>query len=244
MASEYQEGGVKVLVFATAALTATGLVTAPRAAHAQKSDDESLGHANAIAPAEHTHNGLYLRLQLGEGFARFTANDHGRDLEISGPLTSWIAAVGVAPVENLIVYGETVIAGFNDPKGKIGGRATATTTTSMGGIGGGVAYYFPAPNVYLAGSLLFLSLEAHSGKIDTTAWGLTFEGLAAKQGDASTELGAAIEGLVGKEWWISHRWGLGAAAEILAGRAIDDSSSAAFTWTATSFALLFSATYN
>jgi hypothetical protein len=196
------------------------------------------------APGAHTHDGFYLRLQLGEGFGRFTANDHGRHFEVSGPFTAYTIAVGAALTKNLILYGEALVGGFNETKGKIDGKAAATAHNSRVGIGVGVAYYWPAPNVYVAATLMTFQLEA-SGTGSSADWGTSFEGLVAQQGDAQTEpFGGGAEAQVGKEWWISPHWGLGAAGEVFAGLAPDYNSDGNFTWTATSFALLLSATYN
>jgi hypothetical protein len=235
-----------VLAIPMAVSIATALLTAPRVTEAQSelSEDSATRPTPAAAVRFHRHDGLYLHLGLGESFSRVTAKDSGRYPEISGPMTSWIVAVGVAPIENLVVYGAFVIGGFNDASGKIDGHGVATATTTLGGVGAGIAYYFPGPNVYVGATLLVFSLEAQRGKGDTTDWGLSFEGLAAKQGDASTEPGVAVQGLLGKEWWISPRWGIGPACQVLAGRALDYDTAGNFTWTATSFSLLFSATYN
>jgi len=196
-------------------------------------------------PGAHTHDGFYLRLQLGEGFGRFTANDNGRHFEVSGPLTAYTIAVGAALTQNLILYGEALVGGFNDTKGKIDGKAAATANNSLGGFGVGVAYYWPAPNVYVAATLMIFQLEA-GGKGSSADWGESFEGLVNQQGDAQTEpfMGVGGEAQVGKEWWISPHWGLGAAGEVFAGLAPDYDSGGNFTWTAMSFALLLSATYN
>ena len=48
--------------------------------------------------------------------------------------------------------------------------------------------------------------------------------------------------MIGKEFWVSDHWGLGAALEFAGGWAMKDKDNPDFSWSATSFNLLFSAT--
>jgi len=47
---------------------------------------------------------------------------------------------------------------------------------------------------------------------------------------------------VGKDWWVSENWGLGAAAQLLLGSAKDRNADA--NWSTAAVALMFTATYN
>ncbi len=50
--------------------------------------------------------------------------------------------------------------------------------------------------------------------------------------------------MVGKEWWVTDNWGVGVAAELLLSSMKDDPVVSDATYSATTFGLLFSATYN
>jgi hypothetical protein len=97
----------------------------------------------------------------------------------------------------------------------------------MAGMGPGVAYFLDG-NMYASVTLLFTKLSFSdsdtSDQIASTEWGfgggLTF----------------------GKEWWVSHNWGLGASGQLLAASMKDHGASN--RWTSISASVLFSATYN
>jgi hypothetical protein len=90
-----------------------------------------------------------------------------------------------------------------------------------------LAYYLPN-NVYIAGTLA------------TMQWSVT-ESDDSNATLADSKWGFGVQGLVGKEWWVSEDWGLGVAGEVMAASMKDDDDN---TWTGLAFSLLFSATYN
>ena len=57
------------------------------------------------APGFQTHDGVYLRLQLGAGYTRMSASQGGDSAVISGGSASIGLAVGGAVTDNLIIYG-------------------------------------------------------------------------------------------------------------------------------------------
>jgi hypothetical protein len=62
-----------------------------------------------------------------------------------------------------------------------------------------------------------------------------------------SDLGFGVNASVGKEWWVSENWGVGAALQFMAATMKDHQVFAGDskpTWTAIGFALLFSATFN
>jgi hypothetical protein len=84
-------------------------------------------------------------------------------------------------------------------------------------------------NLYLSGTLLLQQVSLSDSNDSNSTLNLTNVGLAASL-------------MVGKDWWVSENWGLGAAAQLLLGSAKDryvDSN-----WTTAALALMFSATYN
>jgi hypothetical protein len=92
-------------------------------------------------------------------------------------------------------------------------------------VGGGVTYYFGKSNVYVTASvgaaLLTFDIDGDSEDSDT---------------------GIAFDAGVGKEWWVSDRWGLGVSAT--GGYHSIPPGDAGNNFSGPSFALRFSATLN
>jgi len=142
-------------------------------------------------------------------------------------------AFGGAVTPNLIFYGELTINSATDPQVDSGDTSQSLGyDLNMFGIGPGVAYYLVPANIYFSGTLAFSQVtesshnsgSGNSGSIDLT------------------EMGVGLNILVGKEWWVSHDWGLGVAGQLYVASMkmkYDDSR-----MTATALSVLFSATYN
>ena len=179
----------------------------------------------------HRHDGTYVRLQIGGGFTSFKAHDSTNDIEFSGGSVNLNVAVGGAITDNVILYGEFFFADADQPDVKLNGTSLGSLNGSVdiGGLGGGIAYYFPDPNVYIAGTLAATKIDQNDSNGNTMG---------------STNWGIGFSGLVGKEWWVSPDWGLGLAGQLIVASMKDSSNSGAPTWTALSLGLLFSATYN
>jgi hypothetical protein len=58
-----------------------------------------------------------------------------------------------------------------------------------------------------------------------------------------TKTGPMVRLSVGKEWWVSTDWGLGASFNFVAGSMKDEGATPA-TWKSTAWSLALSATYN
>lgn len=184
----------------------------------------------------HTHDGTYLRLQLGFGYNNMSASAPGIDEELSGTGGAFLFAVGAAVTRNLVIYGALADSIATNPDIKVNGQlfATGTGKSSAGvvGLGPGLAYYLDDSNIYFSGTLLFSKLSIDGSDGDTIAqsdWGFT------------------LEGQLGKEWWVSDNWGLGGAFQAMWGKMKDKPVAGATdtpTWSFASFSLLFSATYN
>ena len=93
--------------------------------------------------------------------------------------------------------------------------------------GVGLAKYFGG-NVYISGTLATARLSVQEDNQEV--------------GRSSFGLGASV--MVGKEWWVSQKWGLGVAGQAFFGRMKDSDSSSAPTWGTGAIAVAFSATYN
>jgi hypothetical protein len=89
------------------------------------------------------------------------------------------------------------------------------------------AYYVEPMNLYFSGTLTFSQLSFDDKNSSTKA---------------ESEIGFGFSAALGKEWWVSTDWGLGAAALFQFASMKDKGIDARIT--ALGFALLFSATYN
>jgi hypothetical protein len=184
-------------------------------------------------PGNHLHDGFYMRLTAGLGV--LTAKDSlgGQDRTISGGGMAMTFAFGGAMTPNLILYGELLMTVAMDPKVDY-----AETSQSLGydlnlfGIGPGVAYYLVPSNVYFSGTLAFSQITESSGN----------NGSNSSRSVDVTDMGIGASFMVGKEWWVSQNWGLGAAGYLhLASMKLKNDDS---RMTATALGVLFSATYN
>lgn len=181
---------------------------------------------DAGEPRRHD-GGFFLRLALGGGYASTSIEDAGEELTFKGPSGNFEAAIGAMVKENLAIHATLGAWAVLDPTAEIFGEEADLddVTLSLSGIGAGLTYYFGDSNVYLSGS-------AGAGQIT-----LDFEGES-----EDTDWGFVLEASLGKEWWVSDRWGLGVAAgvgyhSIPPGEGNENLSG-------TSFSVRFSATFN
>jgi hypothetical protein len=94
--------------------------------------------------------------------------------------------------------------------------------------GPGMAYYLEPINMYFSGTLTFTQLSLSSS--DTNE----------KFAESNVGFGFSLE--VGKEWWVSTDWGLGAAFQFQFASMKDKDIDAQIT--GLGFVVLLSATYN
>jgi hypothetical protein len=203
------------------------------------------GQEPVRAPGVETHDGFYLRLQLGVGYTRMSTSTMMSDVSLAGFSDNFGIALGGALNSHLIIYGTLVESTARRPKGKINGPLSSADVDGMtvgivsvggfgvagvAGVGAGVAYYLDS-NVFFAGSLLASRLvvdDVNGNTVAKTDWGFTFEGL------------------LGKEWWVSDNWGVGVSGQVLLGAMQDHpySNESVPTWRLTAFSVLLSASYN
>lgn len=191
-----------------------------------------LGASQAVSAERDHESGFFLRLATGGEPAKTDISDSfGNSLELSGVGVDVEIAIGGIIAPNLAVHGtlwgwvitdpdaEVVIAGFDPMSGEFPGELT------LSALGGGVTYYFMPINIYLTGSIGFgsisLDVEGESGDTDT---------------------GLALEAAVGKEWFVSDRWGLGLAVGITYHSFPDPDVDE--NWNGISIPVRFSATFN
>ena len=198
-------------------------------------------------PGYHAHDGFFLRLGLGGGYARTSISIDGEKLTYSGTSIPVNLAVGAAIRPNLILFGEVISTQLYSPNSKYAGekRTASSMNVNIQGIGPGVAYYFMPINIYVSGSILLHKVSYTDDNDDYEATDLSTIGFAANL-------------RAGKEWWVSPNWGLGLAAHFMLGTAKNralyntsgnpalpsESGYVDSRWNSIAFGLLMSATYN
>jgi hypothetical protein len=191
------------------------------------------GYAPAYAAApDHVHDGFYLRLHIGGGYAHMGGTDaNGDEVAFVGAGGSFGVALGGTVAPNFIIFGNLFGVSLSDPDIQFNGTKTGTAsgTTTLAGIGPGVAYYFQPINMYLSGTVAAMWFSADDSNGNSAY---------------SSDTGFGFQGMVGKEWWVSQDWGIGLAGEVLFSGAMKDKVDPTIKWGGTSFGLAFSATYN
>ncbi|HUG38712.1 MAG TPA: outer membrane beta-barrel protein, partial [Candidatus Limnocylindrales bacterium] len=152
--------------------------------------------ASAGEPRRHD-GGFFLRLAPGGGYSRTAIDEAGERFAFKGPSGSFDLAIGAVVKENLAIHATLGAWAVVDPTVEFFGleEEVRDTSVTMSMLGGGFTYYFGPSNVYLTASAgaAVLSLE--------------FEG-----DTEDSDTGIAFDVGLGKEWWVSDRWGLGASA--------------------------------
>jgi hypothetical protein len=195
----------------------------------------SQGYGYPLPPPEsmdgfHVHDGFYLRVQTGIGFASLGSTTGGVKTTMGGGGLAFGAAVGGVIAHNLILYGAVFESETVNPDVQVGGTSMTSPIghIALEGIGPGVAYYFGRINLYLSGTIVlsrFWTYDGNGNQLDTS------------------KIGLALDLQVGKEWWVSPDWGVGIAGQLTLG-SMKDQINPDLTWAAGAFSLLFSATYN
>lgn len=183
----------------------------------------------------HEHDGFFLRMTLGLGIGRSSTSLVGSDIVIRGGVGAFSLALGGAVAENLLLFGQIAFTAMPGPTIEVDGSEVATASEDdsldTSGLGAGVAYYIMPLNAFVSGALLWTQLSARQ---DDDVVG-------------ETDGGPGADLRVGKEWWLSHDWGLGAYLGLQVSRMKDRNEGGASetpTWTNSAFTLGLSATYN
>jgi hypothetical protein len=182
--------------------------------------------AGAGEPRRHD-GGFFFRVAPGGGYSRSAVEEGGDRLALKGASGSIDFAIGAVVANNFAIHATVGGWGLVDPKVEFNGleEDTRDTSLTMVTFGGGFTYYLGPSNVYLTASAgaakLSLDLEGESSDSDT---------------------GFAFDVGIGKEWWVSDRWGLGVSAT--AGYHSIPPGDAESHFKGPSFAVRFSATFN
>ncbi len=182
-------------------------------------------------PPQPEHAGFFLRLHFGPGFDSFSGSGGtSGSTQLSGGGISFALALGGAVAPNLAVFGNFFECGAVQLSKLSTSRTdlVGADNAAMGGLGAGVVYYVEPLNLYLSGAL---------------AWTVFFIEDAKGKTLAQTDGGIGFDGMLGKEWWASQHWGIGAAIEIIAATAMTDQNDATVHWTAEAFNFVVSASY-
>lgn len=189
--------------------------------------------ASAALAAEHTHDGFFLNMGLGAGSTDmdFTIDDSAYPGgTFSGMSTILDFRIGGCPVENLAVSFDMTGITMEEPDleydNGTSGQADATLNISSFGVG--ATWFEENLNAYVGGTFYFggqenLETSSASGKIDGSLKGFALR--------------------VGKEWWVSENWGLGAQLQYNMAN-FESDTDIAETDEFSTLALLFSATFN
>ena len=154
-----------------------------------------------------THDGFYLRIIAGGGFAHYAGDFSYEDPYTHFKINEEITYSGGMPItiriqiggtisDNLIFYGVTGSTIMYNPTLEIDGeeeyRGAYSNEVSMGGFGPGICYYLMPENFYFSGSIQ-LATATDPYKVE----------------EGNQLIGFGINVGIGKEWWVGEQWGLG-----------------------------------
>ena len=149
------------------------------------------------------HLGLFLRLGVGGGYASSGDEDEGVEIDVSGIGGDFTFLLGGCVSENLALHGALWSWSLWDPdvelEDDLGNELEGELdgSLSMNAYGGGMTYYMMPQNMYFTANVGMARLSIDSDEFDI---------------DESSDWGFALEGSVGKEWWVGTSWGLGLGA--------------------------------
>lgn len=147
------------------------------------------------------HTGFYLSMSVGPNFPSITSEILPGSFKstFTGTGAQFDLKIGGAVKENLILHATLISNALAGPKVTIDGVSQNTTNDISIGeamIGGGVTYYLMPANVFLSGSVGLGNFTVTEGNTSNSI---------------STDRGFSMQLKIGKEWWVSKRWGLGIA---------------------------------
>jgi hypothetical protein len=177
------------------------------------------------------HEGLFVSITPGIGVAATAAKlTDGTNISLSGPGGSFGLQIGAALSEHWIVAADLSGTSVFEPTLKMGDTEVKTVSDvswTTGYLGAMVAYYVMPLDLHVGGGIGLLRMALDVPGMDLQR----------------SKFGAAAKLAIGKEWWVSDRWGIGVDLESIAGAVPDDTVSGN-GWGFFSLALAASATYN
>jgi hypothetical protein len=191
----------------------------------------ALGTSPARCAERDHEEGFFLRLAGGAGPAGSEVKVGSEKLKLDGTGVDLEIAIGGIVTPNLAVHGTIWGWMINDPdvEMNLSGLPPLTGTIngdfSLSGAGAGLTYYLMPINIYLTGSLGFGRLSLDLGNIS-----------------GNSDTGFSMEAAVGKEWFVSDRWGIGVAVGLTYHSLNDPDVSQ--NWSGVSIPIRFTATLN
>jgi hypothetical protein len=151
----------------------------------------------AAAQELHVHKGGYARVMLGGGYASMAENIDGADTTIHGGAFGFNVDGGYFVLPNLALGADLSIFGLAKPTVTQNSMdvGSSNTTVDFIGLGLGVTYFAPG-NVYLGANV-----------------GMAVASVEANNQMANSDTGVGTGAVIGKEWWVSPRWGIGLAGQ-------------------------------
>jgi len=183
--------------------------------------------------APRCHDGFFLRWCAGPGYA-------STSLDFEDPRHATVEyddfsgdsnlAIGVIVVNNLALHGTLWGWVMRHPNLSLDGDELLENidgNLSMGAFGLGITYYFMPSNLYVTGSV-----GVGQSSLHTDAFDLAF----------NSDYGPVLDVGLGKEWWVSHNWGLGLTGAF-GFHSVEDEFNPE-NWNGINFAVRLSATFN
>ena len=191
------------------------------------------GPSAAGTPEEHDE--FFLRAAVGLCAGNAKLESSGFKAELKDPGLDVNVAAGYVVMPNLAVHATLWGWGLNDPDVDVSGAIGVGSLASHGifqmiAFGAGATYYLMPLNAYLSSSI---GVGSFSGSDEL---------------DGQSKSGVALDVTAGKEWWVNPEWGAGASLSYTYASADDKDLGPATaprgSWTGTSWALRFTATFN
>ncbi len=194
----------------------------------------SMLSSSALAAPFRHDPGFFFRGALGVGFSGASLDD-SQETTFTGAGGLVSLAVGGTVAPNFALYADLFGFSMLEPtvsqNGVEAGKADDTTAT-LAAIGLGASYYLMPLNLYFAGSIgtgqATIETRARVGPVEVVL-------------NEDSKPGLAVSLMVGKEWWVSRRWGMGIAGQAIFGRVETDGGTELGLL---GFGVLFSATMN
>jgi hypothetical protein len=148
----------------------------------------------------HQHKGFYLSASFGPNFAGIkdeVVGDYNYDFNGTG--AQFDLKIGGAIKENLILHATIIANSMTGPKITSNGSSQNTSNNLALGeamFGVGITYYVMPSNIFLSSSVGLGNFTLIDNDKKTTV---------------SSDRGFSMQLKVGKEWWVSRKWGLGVA---------------------------------
>jgi hypothetical protein len=210
--------------------------TVASGAHPQQFSGGS-GEAQVEAPGQgvEQHDGFMLRISIGASGGESTltamkgAGVEPAEVVYSGFGSAFALDIGGRISNNLVLHGRFGYSAIEAPDTTQDGEDLGSIEVWHVGaifLGPAVGYYFMPINVYVTGAIGFAGIVVSEDGNDTP---LT----------VSSGFGLNVD--VGKEWWVSDNWGLGAVARLAYSTGGDKDNE--YDVSSYALALLFSATF-